>query len=104
VAPTKHPVVDRDFRALLRHELGLDRRGVAVDRVAGVGDRLAAILLDLADVAPLQQVGEERGELLAVRLREILPVPTERALRRLAEIKDGVRDLADGGTARLLCL
>src|SRR5438552_10583049 len=73
VPALEHPVVDRDFGALLGGEPGLDRRHVAIDGIAGVRDLLAAVPLDLRAVRALEQVGEHGHELLAILLAEALP-------------------------------
>src|SRR5262249_56345301 len=75
--------------------------------LAHEADLLPAIELDLRDVGALEQIGEELDELVALGLRARRPVPRERALGRLAEVEDVVRDLthrsaAFPGLARLL--
>src|SRR5262245_6711672 len=50
VGTLQHPVVDRDLGAALGVDARLHDRLVAVERVAEVGDLLAAVELDLGDV------------------------------------------------------
>src|SRR5215470_8840851 len=88
----KHAVVDRDFGPLLRHDACLGESQVAFDRIAGIQDLLAGVALDLRDVRVLQEVAEERDELLLLGGRARLPVPAEAALGDLAEVEDLVDD------------
>src|SRR5262249_5530172 len=60
-----HAIVHRDLGPLLQHDPGLDDRLLAVDGLAEIADRLAGIHLDLRDVRVLEEVTEERDELLA---------------------------------------
>src|SRR2546426_8883378 len=90
-----------DVGAFLGGELGAHGRLVAVDRLPHIGDLLAAVGLDLGDVGPLEKVGEELDELLALRRRPLGPVARQRAPRGLAEVEDVVRDLADRGAPLL---
>ena len=61
----------------------------------GVLDPLAAVLLDPRDVRALEQVGEELGELLALRRRPRRPVASQRPLGGFRDVEDLVGDLAD---------
>src|SRR4029453_4149280 len=101
VARLVHPVLDRDLAAALGDELGLHLGLIALDRVAVVGDLLAAVRLDLAYVRALQQVAEELDELVPLGRGAALPVTAQRATGGLAEVEDIVSDLADGRPAVL---
>src|SRR5207247_8567997 len=61
-----HAIVDRDRRALFRHDQGPDHGAVTVHRLAEILDLLAGVILDLRDVRLLEQVAEETRELLAL--------------------------------------
>src|SRR2546430_5086750 len=54
-----------------------------------------SVLLDPRDVRALEQVGEELGELLALRRRPRRPVASQRPLGGLRDVEDLVGDLAD---------
>src|SRR5438128_5834713 len=101
VAALEHPVIDRDLRPLFGRDLRLDGRLVAVDRLPHIGDLLAAVELDLGDVGPLEEIGEELNKLLPLRRRPRGPVARQRALRGLVEVEGVVRDLADRGAPLL---
>src|SRR5574341_1396575 len=97
VVPAQQAVVDRHRGALLRVERGLDRRQLAArtDGVTDVGDPLAGVPLDLGNIRPLQEIGEERHELGAVLVAEALPVAAQRPPRGLLEVEDLVGDGTD---------
>src|SRR5438876_766315 len=99
VAALERPVVHRDVAAFLGGELGAHGRLVAVDRLPHIGDLLAAVGLDPGDVGPLQKVGEQLDELLALRRRPLGPMARQRAPRGLAEV-EGRLDLSDPATGR----
>ena len=63
-------VVDRNLGAALGRDAGGDRGGIAVDALVGVRDLFSAVELDLGDVRSLEQVGEQRRELLALLVGE----------------------------------
>src|SRR3989442_40352 len=81
--------------AIVRDHLRTDDRVAAADRLADVGDPLAAVLVDPRDVGALEQVGEELGELLALLRRPRPPVACQRPLGRLRDVEDLLGDLAD---------
>src|SRR6266545_3935832 len=91
----EHAVVHRNLRLLLRHDPSLDDRQVALDGVAGVLDLLAGVALDLRDVRVLEEVAEERDELLALGGRAGLPVPAQAPPRDFREVEDLVHDRPD---------
>src|SRR5438552_3806597 len=66
LALQEHAIVDRDRRALFRHDQGPDHGAVTVHRLAEILDLLAGVILDLRDVRLLEQVAEETRELLAL--------------------------------------
>src|SRR2546425_1421572 len=95
VAPTQHPVLHRDLAALPGHDTGADDRQLAVHRLAGEGDPLAVVELDLGDVGALEEVTEEPDDLPALGRRARLPVGPQRALGDLGEIEDVAGDLPE---------
>src|SRR6266699_106598 len=91
----EHAVVDGDLRLLLRDDAGLDDGQLALDGVAGVLDLLPGIALDLRDVRVLEEVAEERDELLPLGGRARLPVAAQASLRDLREVEDLVDHVPD---------
>src|SRR5438874_12830252 len=84
----EHAVVQRDRRALLRHDQGPDHRGIAVERLPDVLDLFAVVILDLRNVRVLEQVPKQARELLALRRGACLPVQREATPGDLREIED----------------
>src|SRR5207253_2526157 len=64
-------VLDRNLLLPHGHDLGPHGRVVAVDRLADEEDLLARPVLDLRQVRPLEQIGEEPDELLALLRRAL---------------------------------
>src|SRR5437867_1300315 len=95
LALQEHAIVDRDRRALFRHDQGPHHGAVTVHRLAEILDLLAGVILDLRDVRLLEQVAEETRELLALRGGSRLPVLREAPPGDLAEVEDLVRHGAD---------
>src|SRR5438270_371985 len=63
IAPLQHPVVHRDLAATLGHDARAHHRLLAIQRIAEIGDLLAAVELDPRDVRALEEVREEPHEL-----------------------------------------
>src|SRR2546429_1714927 len=57
-----------------RQDARADRGQLPVDRLAEVLDPFAAVLVHPRDVGPLQKIGKELGEFLALGRRTVLPV------------------------------
>src|SRR5207245_7267722 len=87
-------VLDRNLLLPHGHDLGPHGRVVAVDRLADEEDLLARPVLDLRQVRPLEQIGEEPDELLALLRRALAPVPGQRTPRHLAEVEEILGDPA----------
>src|SRR5207247_10562776 len=88
-------IVVRVLRALAGRELRLHDLSVAVYRLPHIGDPLPAVELDLGEIGPFEEVGEELDELVALRWRPRGPVTRQRAPRGLFEVEDAVRDPPD---------
>src|SRR5215468_6219754 len=95
IALVEKAIVDGHLRRLLGHDLRVHRSHVALDRLPHIVDLLAAVLLDLADIGALEEIGEELHELLLLILVELLPVPAEGAPRHLGEVEDRVGVVPD---------
>src|SRR5437667_7835271 len=94
--PRDIPGATGNVAALLRHHAGPYRGVIAVDGLVRVHQLLAPVDVDLVDVGPLEQIGEELDELLALGRRPRLPVATEGTLGRLLNVEDLDGRLAHG--------
>src|SRR3989441_1408539 len=101
LAPKDHPRLDRHLGARPRHDAGPDCGQVTVQRLADVPDPLPAVLVHPRDVGPLEEVGEELRELLALGGRASLPVTGEHALGRFRDVERLMGDLPHGGATIL---
>src|SRR5207245_10028144 len=72
---------------------------ISIARVSPALHPLPALLLDLQDLGPLQQILVERHELLLLAGIQGLPVLAEGTLGRLREVEDRLRFLPDGRAA-----